>query len=290
MHSIHDHGYITEDFQSRANDVVWRFKVAESWVYVYLLIEFQSRVDPYMALRMMVYQGLLYQELIRSKEVSPGALPPILPIVLYNGSQRWTADTDVYELIADVPGFMEHFKPHARYFLIDEQTHTDEELASQRNVVAAIFRLEQYPESMSEVLDRLHEWLVDQPELQRSIAAWIRAALRQRPEMGQELPEVASLQELKKMMADRWEAWIQKREDKVRQESLQEGRQEGRQEGLQRGLQEGESLALQRLLAKRFGEVPVSVLEMIAQASSTQIETWLDRVLDADSLEALFRS
>ena len=62
MHSIHDHGYITEDFQSRANDVVWRFKVAESWVYVYLLIEFQSRVDPYMALRMMVYQGLLYQD------------------------------------------------------------------------------------------------------------------------------------------------------------------------------------------------------------------------------------
>ncbi len=61
----------------------------------YLLIEFQSSVDKYMALRMMVYQGLLYQDLIRQGAVlSEGRLPPVLPIVLYNGSQRWTAATE----------------------------------------------------------------------------------------------------------------------------------------------------------------------------------------------------
>ncbi len=55
--------YITEDLSSRADDVVWRVKVGGEWVYLYLLIEFQSSVDKYMALRMMVYVGLLYQEL-----------------------------------------------------------------------------------------------------------------------------------------------------------------------------------------------------------------------------------
>ncbi len=44
--------YITEDFRSRADDIVWRVKVGGQWVYLYLLIEFQSSVDKYMALRM----------------------------------------------------------------------------------------------------------------------------------------------------------------------------------------------------------------------------------------------
>jgi len=57
--------YITEDFRNRADDIVWRVKVGGVWVYLYLLIEFQSMVDKYMALRMMVYQGLLYQDLIK---------------------------------------------------------------------------------------------------------------------------------------------------------------------------------------------------------------------------------
>ena len=104
--------YITEDFRSREDDVVWRVKVGGEWVYLYLLIEFQSSVDKYMALRIMVYLGLLNQDLIKRNEVlADGRLPPILPIVLYNGSRRWTAATDVCELIPPVPGLVEQFKP-----------------------------------------------------------------------------------------------------------------------------------------------------------------------------------
>ena len=110
--------YITEDFRSRASDIVWRLKVGGEWVYLYLLIEFQSTVDKYMALRMMVYQGLLYQDLIKHGRVlSDGRLPPILPIVLYNGSQRWTAATDVSDLIPPVPGLVEQFKPRVKYLV-----------------------------------------------------------------------------------------------------------------------------------------------------------------------------
>ena len=51
--------YVTEDLSKRSDDIVWRVKVGGEWVYLYLLIEFQSGVDKYMALRMMVYVGLL---------------------------------------------------------------------------------------------------------------------------------------------------------------------------------------------------------------------------------------
>jgi predicted transposase/invertase (TIGR01784 family) len=92
--------YVTEDLRNRADDIVWRVKVGGEWVYLYLLIEFQSSVDKYMALRMMVYVGLLYQDLIKTgKALADGRLPPVLPIVLYNGSARWTAETDLFKLI-----------------------------------------------------------------------------------------------------------------------------------------------------------------------------------------------
>jgi Putative transposase, YhgA-like len=43
---------VSDDFQQREDDIVWKVKVGEDWVYLYLLIEFQSSVDKYMALRM----------------------------------------------------------------------------------------------------------------------------------------------------------------------------------------------------------------------------------------------
>jgi hypothetical protein len=45
-----------------------------------------------MALRMQVYIGLLYQDLIAQHKLSKhGKLPPVLPIVFYHGRRPWRA-------------------------------------------------------------------------------------------------------------------------------------------------------------------------------------------------------
>ncbi|MEA2601516.1 MAG: hypothetical protein QOF89_2508 [Acidobacteriota bacterium] len=52
------------------------------WLYVYILLEFQPTVDPFMALRFMVYLGLFYQDLIRYHELTPeGKLPSCFSIM-----------------------------------------------------------------------------------------------------------------------------------------------------------------------------------------------------------------
>jgi len=263
--------YVSEDFSNRADDVVWRVRVGGEWVYLYLLIEFQSRVDKYMALRMMVYGGLLYQDLIKRGEVlADGRLPPVLPIVLYNGSQRWSAVTDVFDLIPAVPGLVEQFKPRLRYLLIDENAYSDGELASLKNLVAAVFRIEHpaSPEAIGVLLSLLDEWLADRPDLRRMFALWIRATLMRKAEYRIVLPQIDDLQELNVMLAERLEEWAHayKAEGKT----------------------EGEALALQKLLKKRFGVVPSDVLAKISAAPLGQIDTWLDQVLDARSLDDLF--
>ena len=50
--------------------------------------------------------------------------------MLYNGSQRWTSPTDVFDLIPPTPGLVAQFKPKAKYLLIDENAYSDSELAS----------------------------------------------------------------------------------------------------------------------------------------------------------------
>ena len=270
-----DGSYITEDFRGRADDIVWRIKVGGEWAYLYLLIEFQSTVDKYMALRMMVYQGLLYQDLIKQKMVlSDGRLPPVLPIVLYNGGQRWTSARDVFDLIPSVPGLVEQFKPRAKYLLVDENDYTDSELTSLKNLVAAIFRFE-HPvssEKIEELIALLEVWLVDRPDLRRMIARWLRATLMRKPEYRILLPEVDDLQELRIMLSERLEEWARRY----------------RAEGEARGEARGEALALQKQLTKRFGAIPADVLEKISAASIEQIDGWLYQILDAKSLNDLF--
>jgi predicted transposase YdaD len=45
--------YATEDLRHRADDVVWQVRAEGQWVYLYILIEFQSTVDAFMAVRIM---------------------------------------------------------------------------------------------------------------------------------------------------------------------------------------------------------------------------------------------
>ena len=68
-----------------------------------------------MALRVFEYTAMLYRELLRTKAATIGRLPPVLPIVLYNGESRWTAARDVRELIAPTGPALLAYQPSSGY-------------------------------------------------------------------------------------------------------------------------------------------------------------------------------
>ncbi len=108
-----------------------------------------------MALRILVYVGLLYLDSVRDNKLTPdGRLPPVLPVVLYSGEDAWTAATEIAALIESVPGGLERYRPQMRYSLVEERGFSDAELAPMRNLVAALFRLENSrgPEDLVQVL------------------------------------------------------------------------------------------------------------------------------------------
>jgi predicted transposase/invertase (TIGR01784 family) len=267
--------YVTDDLRHRADDVVWRVKVGQEWVYLYILIEFQSKVDPWMAVRMMSYVGLLYQDLIKAKQVLPQRkLPPVLPIVLYNGDAPWTAATNMADLIPKAPGLVAQFLPNMQYLLIAENRYTEANLAPMQNLVAAVMRLQRPHDQAAvlEVIDLLNAWLTDKPELMRTFAIWIRAVLLRQSKHHLALPKIQDLKELKMTLATRFEEWAHQHKD--------EGRQEGRQEG--------QASSLQRLLVARFGPLGAATLADLERANLQQLEIWFDRAIAARSLQEVF--
>ncbi len=56
------------------------------------------------------------------------------------------------------------------------------------------------------------------------------------------------------------------------------------------GIQQGEALVLERLLVKRFGVLPEDMRQRLTQASTEQLETWTDRLLDAPTINAVFEN
>ena len=82
--------YVADDYRQRRGDAVWRLNAESAqggWLHVLVLLEFQSTDDPSMALRVLEYTAMLYRELLREGSFGAGGglLPPVLPVVLYNG-------------------------------------------------------------------------------------------------------------------------------------------------------------------------------------------------------------
>lgn len=277
--------YVTDDLRHRADDVIWRVRAGGEWIYLYILIEFQSTIDRFMAVRIMNYVSLLYQDLIRAKDTLPGhRLPPVLPIVLYNGSRRWNAATDIADLIPRAPGLVAQYLPRLEYLLLDESRYASEDLSGLENLMAAVIRLEQQPENPEAVMrlvDDLNTWLDNQPEIKRTFAIWIRAVLLRRSRNTLALPKVNDLKELKMTLAERFDQW--------REQYRLEGLEQGLEKGLEEGMERGEAKLLLRLLSRRFGTLPEAIVARIEQAHAEQLEHWGDRVLEATSLDDVFR-
>ena len=268
--------YVSDDLREREDDIVWRVRWRGRWLYVYLLLEFQASVDRFMALRMLVYVGLLYQDLIRTGQLTPGGqLPPILPVVLYSGSDRWTSACEISELIESVPGGLEQYRPQMRYLLLEERKYQDAELASMRNLVAALFRLEtsRDPEHVLEFVGALVEWLQapEQADLRRAFAVWLRRVFPREQESDVEIPETENLQEVRTMLAERVKEWSKRWRE--------EGRQEGRQR--KRPARRRQRTLLTRQLERKFGVLDAAVRDRIVHADSSRLVTWGERVLTA---------
>jgi hypothetical protein len=177
--------FVSDDLRERHSDMIWRVRWSGSgagWFYVYLLVEFQSTPDPFMAVRLLGYVALLLADLIHTGAATTGTkLPAVLPLVLYNGKRPWNVPLDLASLFQPTPPGAERLLPQLTYLLIDESRLSAEELALPLNRVASLFRLETCaPEDLPRLTADLAALLPPGKEdkLRRDFTTWLLQLLR----------------------------------------------------------------------------------------------------------------
>ena len=264
--------YVGDGGQQRHSDMVWKVRLSGEWIYVYLLLEFQSRSDPWMALRMQVYVGLLYQDLVKRHELpQPYQLPAVFPIVLYNGKQPWSASTSLSDMVAPLPIDLQPLQAAQRYVLIDQRRLNSEALSSFGNCAAIAFRVDRL-RSEQEISDELEKWQIMRPSmcdptLEMGIANWAANRLR-----GAGLQRMINQSDVG--TGDR--AMDVTLFDLLKEALRYQERLDGHRD------------RLRKMLIKRFGPLSSRLDKRIERAGMDDLDRWFDRLFDAKSVREIF--
>lgn len=269
--------HVGDRHQLRRGDAVWRVRFRNGWLYLLVLLEFQSRVDARMCLRNLEYTALLYRELDRRGELgSPGRWPPVLPVVLYNGDAPWRAALEMRDLISPAPEPLRSLQPAQRSLLLDERHMAADDLPS-GNLMRTVIELEQSrsPSELARAARTLPQRLrvPRDTEIGRAFVAWMGEMVAtmvpdgSAPDLGDILEETAmtTLVERVAQWPDQWR---------------REGAAEGRREGVAR-----ERALLCRLAAVRFDDDVAREVEALLGATEDpeRLSTAADLIFGAGS-------
>ena len=219
--------------RKRRGDSIWRIRKKDgSPCYVAILLEFQSRPDHYMAVRVWVYSGLFLQFLARTDPtVRRLGYPPLLPFVIYNGPVDWDAEEEVGNLFMPMGKELEPYSPRQRYVPVKVRALSEEELA-RGGMAAQVFRLERSagPAEMRELVeDTIANFAGEEYDnVRRLMAGWLRDVMIERLNITEEeVPVLESLEGVSTMLAENLDRW--------KEQYIQQGVAQGEVQGIRIG-------------------------------------------------------
>ena len=273
--------FIDPNLQPSHSDRLFQARLRDGRAaYVYVLIEHKSTPDASTPVQLLGYMQRIWQ---RHAEHTPQQrahryrhLPPIIPLVLYNGRPDWSVPLSLLECIdadEDLRDLQRNFGYQVRHLRPDDRS----EPYSEDPVIRAVFRALALAFADDLSRDDLVRILRDLPPghpLEKPLLVYIArvygniAEADVRHALEQTRPERA--EELAMTVAEEW---------------IERGKKEGRQEGRK----EAEVAMLLRQIERKFGAQAKQVWRSrIEHATTGQLEMWLDRILDADRVEDVF--
>lgn len=142
-----DKEFIPKDFKEREADIIYKAKLMDREVIFYVLLELQSSVDYTMPFRLLMYMTELEKRIfgledIHTRNKKEFKLPPIVPIVLYNGISNWNVARSFSEY-TEATWVSDGYTIDFKYFFLDLKEKAKELLTSTNTLIDNIFILDQ---------------------------------------------------------------------------------------------------------------------------------------------------
>ena len=304
---LHDAAHIDPALRGTASDLIVevprRGGVAEDGterapaIFIFA-VEHQRRDERFVVLRQLGYTVRIWERWLRDH---PNAthLPPVVPVVIHNGDRPWRAPASLSELIdlPDVPldAAVRSYLPSLELVVADlagpELTREALRASDAEPVSETLLEILQGA-SGPEASALFDEWTARLRPLQGEPAGGstlcavlcylthVSAIPRPRISAAAEaLPEPE-----KETFMTAAQEWMLEGLEKGLQQGIEQGIEKGRQEGRQ----EGERATLNRLVHLRFRDVPPDVAARIEAATPGELERWIERILTAETVDALF--
>ena len=286
-----DKSFIANDFKDKEADLIYRVKFCEQEVIFYLLVEMQSTVDFQMPYRLLLYMVELWRTVLKDSQLCQARkkdfkLPAVVPIVLYNGKNKWTACKSFREYLSGADIFGENTIDF-KYILIDVNRYTEDELINMANLISSVFLIDQKQDivSMMGRLKKIGETINCMSDQEFGMFKnWfgnviIKSVNQESKSKFKDI--IFKSREDKNMMVSNLEVLIKSELKKNKKEGIAQGLEKGIEKGIEKGRQD----AILEVLSE-LGNVSNDVTNKIhLQKDISILSLWLKYAARSNNIE-----
>ena len=246
--------------------------------YVHVLFEHKSYVESRIGLDLLRYRVRILEQWLNAG--NSGRLPVVVPVVVYHGAATWRVSRQFADEVEDAPA-LRAYVPACVYHLIDLSDYRDDELRGAVMLQTALLTLKYiFRDELSERLPEILGLLRDLAQSSKGLD-YVRTLLRY-------LAQAASIDRLSGDQLRQAVTQTLSGGDELMLTIAEQWEQQATERRIEKGIEQGEARLLKQLLTWRFGSLPAWAEARLAGAEPARLETWAKRVLDAQTLDAVF--
>lgn len=274
-----DGSFVDEALRSHLTDRLFQAKtITGRTALLYVLVEHKSFPDHRVGWQVVKYTVEWWKQWER-EHPDWEMLPPVIPFVFYHGASEWRISDEFLALVDAQEGWRPWLL-NLRFAMMD-LGKIDDRMVSRDPRLRAWLLAVKYATRENRQLgikQLLVDALLEVPEDHYVIIRYIVETFG-----GYDERVVREI--IRQVRPEKEETMM----SQFAQDIIAQGKPHWLQEGQLKGRQEGEAALLLRQLQRRFGPVSESVTEWLHAADLSTLELWGDRVLDARSLDDVFR-
>jgi len=262
-----DKSFISDHYKETASDLIYKIKRNQRESYVVILMEFKSKVERFISLHLANYLTNFYMDYVESTP-NVKLLPPVFPLLVYNGDKEWTAPTKISDVIED-SRLLGKYGLNFEYFAIPVNGYDKEFLLKVKNVIALLFLAETHydAELLEKVFLEVFERETDKGPISLLLNWLIQMSKHGRiPE--EDVDKLARIYKSKEEVQQMLITALKKE----RQDFFDQGKLEGKLEGKNEGDYERQIMTARKMLFKGFEMTLIAEITGLSEAAILKLK------------------